>query len=239
VCALGVADRLVGVTRYCTDPADVVATLPKLGGTKNPDLAAISSLKPDLVLMDADENRREDFSALVDRGLTVFVSHPRTVAEAAHSIERIAIALARDEAGAVQRAAIEEALRDIATGESAAHSRRRVFCPIWRNPWMGFNRDTFAHDVIAKCGGTNVCADAPQRYPRIELAAIAALDPQVILLPDEPYRFSRRDLAFLAPLRETSALRLGEIHFVDGKALFWYGPRTAAALRSFRRLLQR
>src|SRR5262245_39659192 len=72
VCALGRADRLVGVTRYCCEPADAVASVAKVGGTKNPDLAAIIGLAPDLVLVNAEENRQEDFQALTAAGLSVF-----------------------------------------------------------------------------------------------------------------------------------------------------------------------
>jgi len=235
VCALGAAPRLVGVTRYCTDPPEVVATLPKVGGTKNPDLAAIAALRPDLVLMNAEENRREDFDALVGQGLIVFVSHPRDVRAAALSIERVGIALGCAGEGAAQRAAIEAALH--ATNADGA-LRPRVFCPIWRKPWMSFNRETFAHDLLASAGGHNVCADRAERYPEVDLAEIAELAPDVVLLPDEPYHFSPRDLPHLAALADTPALRRQRVHFVDGKALSWYGPRTPSALRLFDRLLR-
>lgn len=234
VCDLGAAARLIGVTRYCTEPAAVVAALPRLGGTKNPDVEAIVALRPDLVLVNSEENRREDFAALEEQGVPLFVSFPRDVAGAARSIERIAIALGLAAAGAARRAAIEAELGAAARRGAA----RRVFCPIWRNPWMSFNRDTFAHDMLAQAGGANVCAALADRYPQVELAAIAALDPEIVLLPDEPYRFSERDLPHLAALAASAAARRGRIHLIDGKALSWYGPRTAPALRSLRALLQ-
>ena len=68
----------------------------------------------------------------------------------------------------------------------------RVFCPIWRKPWMSFNHDTFAHDLLRSAGGANLCADRPDRYPVVELQDIAQGDPEAILLPDEPYPFAER-----------------------------------------------
>jgi ABC-type Fe3+-hydroxamate transport system substrate-binding protein len=231
VCALGAAGRLVGVTRYCCEPADVVADLPKVGGTKNPNVDAIAALAPDLVLVNAEENRSEDFQALTAAGLPVFVSFPHTVAEAERSIERVGEILgARDDAAAMV-AAIAAARAD------APVPQTRVFCPIWRKPWMSFNRETYADDLLRHCGGNNVCAGQAERYPVIELHAIAQADPEAILLPDEPYPFDARHRDSLADLAQTSAWRRGRIHFVDGKALSWYGPRTASALRLFRELL--
>jgi ABC-type Fe3+-hydroxamate transport system substrate-binding protein len=230
VCALGAAARLVGVTRYCTDPAAIVAGLPRVGGTKNPDLARIVALEPDLVLLNTEENRKEDFDRLLAAGLAVFVSFPRTVNAAADSIERIGTALECERAG---RAAAEE-IRAAARAGAGGARRRRVFCPIWRNPWMSFNADTYAHDLLSRAGGDNVCAGAPERYPKVELEAVVAAAPEVILLPDEPYVFRARHRAELRAASDDPAWRAVPIHLVDGKALSWYGPRTAPALRYFR-----
>ena len=224
VCALGRGDRLVGVTRYCTHPPEVVAALPKLGGTKNPILGRVVELAPELVLVNAEENRREDFQAVVDAGLSVFVSFPRTVEATVGAIERVGQAI---DAGAPARALAADVTEALAL---VSARRVRVFCPIWRNPWMSFNRDTYASDLMGCAGGDNVCAAAPDRYPVVDLEAVARADPEVILLPDEPYRFSEQHRRALGPLAGTTAGRAGRVHLVDGKALSWYGPRTAPAV---------
>jgi ABC-type Fe3+-hydroxamate transport system substrate-binding protein len=233
VCSLGGASRLVGVTRYCTEPASVVAGLPKVGGTKTPSLQQVVELHPDLVLMNEEENKREDFQVLTKAGLTIFVSYPRTVDAAASGIERLGNALDADAEAGAMAAQIRSA--------AAAIPQRavRVFCPIWRKPWMSFNRDTFAHDLLRCAGAANLCADRSDRYPVVELQDISQADPEVILLPDEPYPFAERHRAALEPLAQTSAWRAGHVFFTDGKALSWYGPRTAAALRDLRALLAR
>lgn len=232
ICTLGLAERLVGVTRYCTEPPAVIAALPHLGGTKNPHIGAIIDLRPDLVLVNSEENREEDFQALSAAQLATWVSFPRTVAESARSIERLGAVL-----GEAARADAIAADIDAAHGEVEMACGVRVFCPIWRNPWMSLNADTYAGSLLASAGGDNVCGGQAERYPMVDLAEVAAADPQVILLPDEPYRFTEHHRAALGPLAGTSAWRDGRVHMIDGKALSWYGHRTAPGIRAFRKLL--
>jgi ABC-type Fe3+-hydroxamate transport system substrate-binding protein len=220
------------VTRYCEEPAAEVAALPKVGGTKNPDLAAISALAPDLVIVNAEENRREDFEALVAGGCPVFVTEPKTILDGVRGIARLGlVAGCRAEGEAL--AAAQEARVQAALAIVSDHPPVRYFCPIWRKPWMTFNADTYAHDMLRAAGGENVCAAEADRYPTVTLERIAATAPAVVLLPDEPHRFTPRDLSALAPLADTPALRHARVHFVDGKALAWYGPRIADGLENF------
>jgi ABC-type hemin transport system substrate-binding protein len=107
-----------------------------------------------------------------------------------------------------------------------------VFCPIWRDPWMSFNHGTYAHDVLHCVGGDNVCAEASDAYPQVDLNDIAARAPKVILLPDEPYHFTQNDAAGLRFLVDAPAWRNVGIHLVDGRDLFWFGARTPAALET-------
>ena len=233
VCALGASRRLVGVTRYCTHPAAIMDSLPRVGGTKNPDCSTIVALQPDLVLANVEENRAEDVHALVAAGVPVYVTFPRTVRATAAMVERIGrlLGAARSSAALVERIAVARRM--------PAGRRARVFCPIWRNPWMTFNRDTYAHDMLRLAGAYNVCANRSERYPQVTLEEIAALIPDLILLPNEPYRFSARHFRDLDALQDTPAHRNRRIYLVDGQALSWYGPRTPGALRYFRRLVAR
>ena len=96
---------------------------------------------------------------------------------------------------------------------------------------MTINRDTYIHDMLAVAGGENVFADRTKRYPEITLDEVATSGAEVILLPDEPYRFRRAHQADFAPYADLAAVRDGRIHLVDGKLLSWYGPRIAEALQ--------
>jgi ABC-type Fe3+-hydroxamate transport system substrate-binding protein len=224
----------VGVTNYCTEPRRIVARLNKVGGTKNPTCEQIIDLRPDLVVVNSEENRREDYDRLVGSGVPVYVTFPSDVSDAARSIRGLGTILGLDRKAEELADLIEEKLRQL----DPSGSRRRFFCPIWRNPWMSFNRETFAHDLLFRAGGANVCGDTTDRYPIVELPAIAERAPEVLLLPDEPYRFSEKHRESLRPLVETPAWQTGRIHFVDGKALSWYGRRTPAALDYFASLLR-
>lgn len=229
LCDLGVAERLVAVTRFCTEPASVVAALPRLGGTKTADCDRLLDLHPDLVVMNSEENDRAHFTRLVEAGVPVFVSFPTSVDAVAQGVARLGAALdAEATAGAIANRIqqMAQALR------GRVGKRRRVFCPIWRKPWMSFNADTYCHDVLALAGGDNLCAAAATRYPEVDLDAIAAGDPEVILLPDEPYPFTTTHLPSLSALHGSTAWRRDAVHFIDGRALSWYGARTAPALLS-------
>lgn len=229
--AIGAGPRVVAVTRYCEEPAADVARVPKVGGTKNPDLRAIADLAPDVVVMNAEENRREDFEALAAAGLSVFVTEPKTILDGIRSIAQLGELAGRPEGAAL---AAEQERRVRATLAQVEGRRPvRYFCPIWRKPWMAFNSDTYAHDMLRAAGGVNVCGSDPGRYPTVTLDAIANAAPEVVLLPDEPYRFTEKDRSALEPLAATPALRADRVHFVDGKALSWYGPRIADGLERF------
>lgn len=233
---LGLGEKLVGVTDWCVHPAAEVARLPKLGGTKDPDLDGIVRLAPDLVLANHEENTERAVRKLRDAGLLVWVSYPRTVADGASLLKQLAVALDAPEEGlALARsvvAAVEEARSQ---GQPAAPAR--VFCPIWRDPWMTIGRDTYIHDMIDLCGGTNVFADAAERrYPLVSLDDVVAAQPDVVLLPDEPYAFAVPDVRALAALQIPAAAS-GRIHLIDGTLVSWYGPRIAEAVRVLRPLL--
>ena len=235
LCALGLAEALAGVTAYCREPADVVRTKSRIGGEKDPDLDRIRALAPDLVIANVEENRREHVETLRGWGIPVWVTYPRTVADGIRMIRELG-ALTGTGARAEALAGALEALHDEVAARSARRPPVPVFYAIWREPWMTVGADTYVHDMLRVCGGANVFADAPARYPTVTLAAVAARRPAVILLPDEPFRFRRAHLADFTPYADVPAVRDGRIHLVDGKPFSWHGPRIAGALRTLPRL---
>jgi ABC-type Fe3+-hydroxamate transport system substrate-binding protein len=233
--SLGLDDRIVGVTIFCTE-RDRVARTPKVGREKDPDLARIRALAPDLVIANMEENRRDVVDALRAEGIPVWVTFPRTVADGIGLVRELGALTGRGAAAAALAGPIETALaRTLA--RVATRPRVRVFCPIWRGPYMTINRDTYVHDMLRTCGGDNVFADSPARYPTVTLEEVRAAMPDVILLPDEPYRFRAAHRPDFAPLADVPAVRAGYVHLVDGKLLSWYGPRIAEALERLPPLL--
>ena len=228
--AFGLAERVAGVTRYCVEPAEA-RRKPRVGGTKNVDVAKVSAIEPDLVLANVEENTRDDVDALIAAGLPVFVTYPRTVAGAIAELRELATMTGGDEAARPIIVGAEEA---VAVAEAANERRKalRTFCPIWRNPWMTIGPDTYMHDFLRVCGAENIYGQSAERYPAIELAAVAEHWPEVVLLPDEPYRFGRKHVPEVIEA-------LGDVrtYLVDGKSLCWYGPRIGPALAEVQRLL--
>lgn len=237
--ALGLGDRVVGVTEWCIHPASGVAALPKLGGTKNPDVAGIVAQAPDLVLANQEENRKRDVERLEAAGIPVWVTYPRTVREGAQLLDELAglgaDPIARERVVAPVLAAVAEA--EAAAGDPSEQPQR-VFCPIWRDPWMLVGEDTYTYDLLTLCGGAPILADTgDRRYPRVALEAVVAARPDVVVLPDEPYAFGARDVAELQELPIPAAER-GRIHLIDGTLVSWYGPRIHRAVNTLRALLR-
>lgn len=230
LCHLGLADALVGVTVYCVEPRDVVRGKRRIGGEKDPDLAAIRALEPDLVIANIEENVREHIETLRAWSIPVWVTYPRTVAEALAMIRELGEVTGTTARAELMLAELEPLYARV-RAESAARRPVPVFYPIWRQPWMTVGPDTYIHDLLAVCGGANVFADRAERYPTITLDEVAARRPEVILLPDEPFRFRRAHLADFAPFADVPAVRDGRLHLVDGKPFSWHGPRIGEALR--------
>jgi len=210
---------LVGATDWWTQPAAL--DVARVRGTKNPDVRHIASLAPDLVVANKEENRRIDVERLTRLGLPVWVTDPRTVPQALDSLEK----LLRHGCRLTTNPSWLERARQAWRGPVPA-ARLRVAVPIWRDPWMVIGSDTFAGDLLRRLGACNVFADSPSRYPHTSPRDITARHPDVVLLPDEPYRFSAAD--------GPEALPGSRCTLVSGRLLTWYGPSLVEA----RHLLQ-
>jgi len=193
----------IAVTRFCEHPE-----LSPVGGTKDPDLDAIVALAPDLVVMCREENRREDADALVAAGLTLHVVDLDSVTD--HGSELAALA-----------AAVGAPDPRLVLGDVGVESRRSVFVPIWRRPWMTISGGTYGSSLLASIGFDNVFADVTDRYPATTLDEVGSLTPDLVIAPSEPYPFGERHLAELEAV--------APVVLVDGQDLFWWGVRAPAA----------
>jgi ABC-type Fe3+-hydroxamate transport system substrate-binding protein len=231
--AFGVGEKVVGRTRYCTQPPRAVGRIARVGGTKKVDVGRVLGLEPDLVVAVKEENTREDVEGLRAAGVPVFVGSPETVKDAMRMLGELAERVGAPEAEAVL-GSIERAYGRLR--EAEPEKARRVFVPIWKDPYMSVGSDTYVHDVLRTCGGENVCGDST-RYPVVSLKEVEDLEPEVVLLPDEPYPFSAGDLPEFYAL-DIPAAREDRIHLVDGKLLTWYGPRMVSSLTQLAALLR-
>ncbi|MEV0645788.1 helical backbone metal receptor [Phytomonospora sp. NPDC050363] len=212
--AVALADPglLVGVTDYCTHPPGLEAE--RVGGSKYPKIDRILALRPDLVLANAEENRRADAEALRAAGVAVWTSFPRTVPESLTS----AAAMFEHALRLPEPAWIGEAAE---LWREPAPPRVRAVVPIWRRPWMVLGAGTFAGDVLRRLGVVNAFEDAAEPYPRTDVEQILAREPELLVLPDEPYAFGAVD--------GPEAFGGLPCALISGRHLTWHGPSLVEA----------
>lgn len=209
--AVSAPRMLAGATDYCTHPAGL--GVPRIGGSKYPSVDRILDLRPDLVLANVEENRKEDVLALRAVGVPVWVTYPKDLDQALASLARLASALGWTRPAWL--AAAREAWRPAYTGP-----RVRAAIPVWRKPWVVLGGRTFAGDLLRRLGVDNVF-DGEDRYPRPSLVDIMARRPSLVVLPDEPYAFTDTDGPDAFPSLPYA--------LVSGRHLTWYGPSLAEA----------
>jgi ABC-type Fe3+-hydroxamate transport system substrate-binding protein len=231
--SFGVGEKVVGRTRYCLWPPRAVGKVPTVGGTKKVDVRRALELEPDLIVAVKEENARENVEELEEAGVPIFIGAPEDVAGAIRLLRELAERVEAPRTEAVLDP-IERVYGRLKNG--VVRGAPLVFVPIWKKPYMSVGSDTYVHDVLEMCGGENICSDAT-RYPIITLKGVEAAQPEVILLPDEPYPFSAEDLEDFYAL-DVPAIHADRIHLVDGKLLTWYGPRMASSLVQLSTLLR-
>jgi ABC-type Fe3+-hydroxamate transport system substrate-binding protein len=193
-----------------------------VGGTKNPKVARIVELAPDLVLLNEEENRVEDAEALRAAGLTCHTSLPVTVEETAEMVRSIGAAV--DRPGAAEEIAADIERRAVRVRHAATDRPPVDFAYlIWRDPIMVVGEDTFVSALLELAGGRNVFAGAGERYPTVTAEALAAAAPAVVLLSSEPFPFRDEHRQELAA---ETGLPTALFRFVDGELLSWHGSRT-------------
>jgi iron complex transport system substrate-binding protein len=213
---LGRGDTVVGRTRYCVHPMPWVESVPEIGGTKSPDLRAIAELAPDLILANQEENLPELWEPLRQIA-PLWVAAPANVDEALGDLRAMAVFMGAEQAAAVWCEKIERARLSV---HASARSFRFAYL-VWRAPWMAVNHQTYISALLGEAGGENVFADRSARYPAVTLDELKEADPDVVLLPSEPFPF---ELGHTAEFENLAP----RCRFVDGELLCWHGTRMAA-----------
>lgn len=259
---LQLQSRLIGRTEYCVYPEKLVDAIEVIGGTKNPDIDRIIELQPELIIANYEENREADVIQLRDAGIPVWVMFPKTVQDVFNLLWNIMYLF--DQTDMAPRIRLIERTYDWVNGMALQEEENapKVFVPIWHDPWMTFNADTYMHDLLRVCGGLNVFAererkfplqadlgqaealadDDPRiqnrdtRYPRITLEEIESQQPDIILLPSEPFPFTEEHIEIFKAL-DMPAAKNNRIHLVDGSYMSWHGTRVAYALRDIPELI--
>ena len=189
-----------------------------MGGTKNPNIKQIIDLNPDIVLVNQEENQLKHYSMLKEAHIPVFVTFPKSVPEALKLFDDLRILFAitkNDELDRLNQLA-NEIRRKVSIFKTK--SENRIFCPIWKKPWMTINGSTFASSMIEFCGGINIFKDSKDRYQEISIEEVIEKKPDLILLPDEPYNFTEQDKE---ELNHLFSPKTPIIKLIDG-TFHWY-----------------
>ncbi len=243
VVELGLLDTLVARTGFCIHPRELLRNVPKVGGTKDLNLAKLQRLEPTHVLVNVDENRREAIDAM--RGWPspprIVVTHP-TAPEDNLALVAQMLALFGPDIGtravvAERAAALTAALqRELDLTQRAGCAPQRVLHLIWRAPWMTVARDTYLSRMLARIGWTTLPevhggTTGASRYPVLQGDEPWLAEVQQVLLSSEPYRFGAEHIEQAQRLCPNAQVRL-----VDGEMLSWYGPRAVPGLRYLREI---
>ena len=227
VCDLGLAPQLVARTGFCIHPREVLAGIPKVGGTKDVDLARLRALAPTHVIVNVDENEKPTVGKIATFVPHVIVTHPNAPQDNLRLARLIGGIFGREAAAEKICAALTAAL-GAALQASAAWPRENVLYLVWKDPWMTVAPDTYISRTLAAVGWDTVPAATSTRYPQVDILE-AARDARVVLLSSEPYMFREPHAAALQA--ELDACLPGRrVLLIDGEMTSWYGSRAVRGL---------
>ncbi|MBE0621475.1 MAG: ABC transporter substrate-binding protein [Burkholderiales bacterium] len=232
ICDLGLAWQLVGRTGFCVHPRATLKSVPKVGGTKDVDLAKVRALAPTHVLLNIDENEKATATALAQFVPHLVVTHPLGPLDNPPLYRLIGGIFAREQEAEALCARFQQA-HDALARAARYWRRQRVLYLIWKDPWMTVSRDTYIARTLALAGWDTLPASASARYPQVELNQELLRDAELVLLSSEPYRFRERHVA---ELRTLPVMQGKTVALIDAEMTSWYGSRAIAGMDYLRRL---
>lgn len=229
LCDLGMGKRVVGITKFCIHPEDWFRTKARIGGTKQVNMELVHALKPDLIIGNKEENTQADILAL-EREYPVWMSDIADLDGALEMIVQVGEITATSHRANDMCEDIRSAfsaLRPLPAPLAAAYL-------IWQKPWMSAGEGSFIHDMLRRCGFTVSTLPGAGRYPELNDAQLAALDPDVVLLSSEPFPFKEKHIAAVNMVLPGTPVLL-----VNGEPFSWYGSRLLHAPAYFQALINR
>jgi ABC-type Fe3+-hydroxamate transport system substrate-binding protein len=223
---LGLRNEIIGITKFCIHPEEWFHSKTRIGGTKQLNLEKIKALNPDLIIANKEENTKEQIEELMN-DFSVWTSDVKTLDDALEMIDSIGKMV--DKEGEAKNI-----IKQINNNFNILlkSSFKKVLYLIWKDPFMTINKDTFINDMIQRCGLDNVFSNRPDRYPEITIDDIIKANPELVLLPSEPYPFKEKHVQKIKNSIPNSTVIL-----VNGEYFSWYGSRLIHAPKYFRKIL--
>lgn len=231
LCDLGLADNIVGRSGFCVHPREIVKRIPKVGGTKDVAIEKVRALAPTHLVVNIDENRREQVEEIARFVPHVVVTHPLKPEDNLELFRLFGGIFSRGTEAQALAGDFLAAREDLRQATQSL-PRERVLYLIWKDPWMTVARDTYISALLAAAGWDTLPAQSALRYPEIEAEAPWLAHIDRVFLSTEPYRFTEKHLC-------AAEARFGRpAQLIDGEMVSWYGSRAAAGLRYLARLRQ-
>ena len=227
---LGLGDRVVGRTSFCIHPEEALAQVPRMGGTKKPRIDKLRELRPSHVIVNIDENRKQDVDVIAGFTPHIIVTHP-LFPDDNLALYRLLGGIFGKQSAAERLCGEFQRARDELDDTAAGLPLRRVLYLIWRDPWITISRDTYISRMLALANWKTLCHDPEIRYPEVCTDEQLLADTDIVLFSSEPFPFKP---AHVEELRRLTGDTETPCEFIDGEMTSWYGSRAVAGLRYLR-----
>jgi ABC-type Fe3+-hydroxamate transport system substrate-binding protein len=225
--ALGLENELVGRTIFCVHPDSQVESIARVGGTKTVNLEKVRALSPTHVVVNVDENRKQDVDAMAQWGCSIIVTHPVEPTDNLRLYRLLGGIFGRQGAAESLCRDFEQAYASLLEAAGSL-PQRSVLYLIWRDPWMTISADTYISRTLALAGLNSKGVRSDLRYPEIEFDDALMSEVEVVLLSSEPFPFRQKHLEEVRALTERWSVHVSSI---DAEMVSWYGPRAIPGLR--------
>lgn len=223
---MGLAGQIVGRTRFCIHPADAVADIPALGGTKKAHLGRLRDLAPTHVVLNIDENTREMAANMAEFVPNLVVTHPLVPDDNPGLFDLFGGIFGREDEAARLTSEYAAARARLEAAAARLPAKKVVYL-IWKDPWMTVSTDTYISALLRLANWHTLRHDPEMRYPKIELDAALLDEADLVLFSSEPFSFTEADLDEVRTAHPGARARLA---LVDGEYLSWFGTRAIAGL---------
>lgn len=231
--ALGVEDRLVGVTSFCNYP-EAAKAKPKVGEYARPNLEVLAVMQPDLLFMSADASSPEMLARFESLDIPVYIAYPRSVSDTSRLIRNLGSLLDRHDV-AEELADKLDRVVDCAQQVTASRPKARVLCTVMSQPLVVAGQHTLLDNLVEISGGENVVPEGPNRYPTWGIESVIAADPDVILVSPHPGQVDPS--AFYRSWPELKAVKNERLVTIDADLIQRPGPRLVPGLIAMTRAL--
>jgi iron complex transport system substrate-binding protein len=227
--AIGLSGKIVGVTTYCDYP-DAAKSKPKIGGYSDPNIEAILSLKPDLIVTAPDGYSKERVEKLDEMGIPVFVVNPKKVDEVLETMLTLGKITGKSEAAKHVVDRLSKRVKAVREKVSLIppEERLKVFYEIGRDPLFTAGPGTFLDNLITEAGGVNIAADAGSEWAQYSVEAVIAKKPDIIITA--LHTLDNEGESIWRKYKTIPAVQNGRIYELDPNVLLRPGPRIVDGL---------